>query len=61
MYESAHAAIRANPEHVKKQPKKSKEQKRWNKKKLTNAERKHRIANKKAYLLHLKNLQEAQE
>jgi len=61
MYESAHAAIRANPEHVKKEPKKPKEQKRWNKKKLTNAERKHRIANKKAYLLHLKNLQEAQE
>jgi len=61
IYESAHAAIRKSPEHKKKEAKKPKEQKRWNKKKLTNAERKHRIANKKAYLLHLKNLQEAQE
>lgn len=35
------------------------EQKRWTAKKLTLQQRKHRVANKKAYLLHLKAQQEA--
>jgi len=60
VYKNAHAAIRANPEHVKKEKKQRKpeEQKRFTAKKLTLAQRKHRVSNKKAYLLHLKNLQE---
>jgi len=61
MYERAHALIRAEPSHVKKETKKPKEQKRWNKKKLSLAERKHRIANKKAHLMHLKKIQDGQE
>lgn len=61
MYKKAHEAIRANPGHVKKEPKKPAEQKRFNAKKLTLRERKHRVANKKAYLLHLKKMQEQQE
>jgi len=61
MYKKAHAAIRENPEIAKKEPKKPAEQKRWNAKKLTLRERKHRVSNKKAYLLHLKGLQESAE
>ena len=61
MYKKAHAAIRQNPEHVKKEQKKPAEQKRWTSKKLTDKQRKHRISNKKHYLLHLKSLQEAAE
>jgi hypothetical protein len=45
---AAHAAIRANPEHVKVEPKKPEVQKRWNKKALTLVQRKHNIGNKKA-------------
>jgi len=61
MYERAHALIRADPAHVKKVAKKPKEQKRWNKQKLSLAERKHRVANKKAHLLHLKKIQDGME
>ncbi|KAI1724310.1 ribosomal large subunit proteins 60S l5, and 50S l18 domain-containing protein [Ditylenchus destructor] len=59
LYKTAHAAIRENPEHVKtEKERKPEDQKRWTAKKLTLTERKARVANKKAYLLHLKNLQE---
>lgn len=61
MYKKAHEAIRADPSHPKKEPKKPADQKRFNAKKLTLMERKHRVANKKAYLMHLKNLQDQQE
>lgn len=56
IYKKAHDAIRANPEADKKE--KKVEKKRWTAKKLTLQERKARIATKKAYLLHLKGLQE---
>uniref|UniRef100_A0A0M3HWD0 Large ribosomal subunit protein uL18 n=2 Tax=Ascaris TaxID=6251 RepID=A0A0M3HWD0_ASCLU len=59
MYKKAHAAIRANPAPVSK-PKKKVEKKRWNAKKSTLEVRKNRVRNKKAYLLRLKSLQEAQ-
>jgi len=61
MYKKAHEAIRADPSPVKKETKKPAEQKRFTAKKLSLRERKHRVANKKAYLRHLKNLQEQQE
>jgi large subunit ribosomal protein L5e len=60
IYKKAHDAIRADPSHPKKETKKPAEQKRWNAKKFSLRERKHRVANKKAYLLHLKNVQEQQ-
>lgn len=62
VYKKAHAAIRENPELESKPKKvrKPEEQKRFTAKKLTHRERKHRVANKKSYLLHLKNLQESQ-
>lgn len=59
LYQKAHAAIRENPDHVQVPKKERKEQKRFRPKKLTLQERKHRVANKKAYLLHLKKVQEA--
>jgi large subunit ribosomal protein L5e len=61
LYKKAHELIRANPDRVtkKKDKKEGAEQKRWTAKKLTLKQRKHRVANKKAYLLHLKNAQEA--
>jgi len=50
MYKKAHAAIRADPE-VKPASKKEVVKKRWNRKKLSNAQRKARVAQKKeAYL-----------
>ena len=58
VYKGAHAAIRAHPEHVKKPKKTYDKQKRFTAKRLTHSERKHRVSNKKAYLLHLKNTQE---
>jgi len=62
IYQKAHAAIRENPELVKQEKKKSADKpKRWNAKKLTLVERKHRVANKKAYLLFKKNQKEAAE
>lgn len=57
MYKAAHEAIRANPESAP-TGKKDVEHKRYNKKKLTLTERKARVSSKKAYLLHLKNLQD---
>lgn len=49
IYKKAHEAIRADPSHKKKELKKdSVKQKRWNKRKLTLAERKNRIKQKKA-------------
>ncbi|XP_013880805.1 60S ribosomal protein L5a [Austrofundulus limnaeus] len=50
MYKKAHAAIRANPVHVKK-PKKDVTKKRWNRAKLSLAQRKNRVAQKKASFL----------
>jgi len=63
LYKAAHAAIRANPDHVQKEQKEPKPEghKRWTAKKLTYDQRKHNVSNKKAYLIHLKNLQEAQQ
>jgi large subunit ribosomal protein L5e len=49
MYKKAHAAIRANPEHVQKEKKEVKK-KRWNRAKLTDKARKNRIKQKKEYL-----------
>jgi large subunit ribosomal protein L5e len=60
MYKNAHTAIREHPEHVGKEKKTYAEKKRFGSKKLIDRERKHRIANKKSYLRHLKGLQEAQ-
>ncbi|XP_054889844.1 60S ribosomal protein L5a isoform X1 [Poeciliopsis prolifica] len=50
MYKKAHAAIRANPVHEKK-PKKDVTKKRWNRAKLSLAQRKNRVAQKKASFL----------
>jgi len=47
IYKSAHAAIRADPAHDKKEHEKPVTTKRWNRRKLTNAERKDRVAQKK--------------
>ncbi|CAK1599530.1 unnamed protein product [Parnassius mnemosyne] len=48
IYKKAHEAIRADPSHKKKEAKKEiVKQKRWNKRKLTLAERKNRIKQKK--------------
>ena len=60
MYKKAHEAIRANPAVVKVE-KKPVEKKVWNKKKSTLHERRNRVKNKKAYLMRLKAMQEAQE
>ena len=51
IYKKAHAAIRANPDAVKKEAKKlpeGKRQKRWNRKRLTLADRKNKISQAKA-------------
>ncbi|CAF96378.1 unnamed protein product, partial [Tetraodon nigroviridis] len=50
MYKKAHASIRANPAHEKK-PKKDVKKKRWNRAKLSLAQRKDRVAQKKASFL----------
>lgn len=50
MYKAAHAAIRANPLHEKK-PKKDVKIKRWNRAKLSRAQREDRVAQKKASFL----------
>jgi large subunit ribosomal protein L5e len=47
MYKKAHAAIRANPDHVTKPAKEGIKKKRWNRAKFTNKERKNRIKQKK--------------
>jgi len=51
MYKKAHAAIRANPEHVTKPKKDGIVKKRWNRAKFTTKERKNRIKQKKAAVL----------
>ncbi|XP_031662746.1 60S ribosomal protein L5-like isoform X1 [Oncorhynchus kisutch] len=50
MYKKAHTAIRENPVHEKK-PKKDVKKKRWNRAKLSLAQRKDRVAQKKASFL----------
>ncbi|CAG5115522.1 unnamed protein product, partial [Candidula unifasciata] len=50
LYKKAHAAIRADPE-AKVAAKKEVEKKRWNRVKLSNAQRKARIAQRKAAYL----------
>jgi len=60
MYKAAHAAIRANPEPLAPKEKKV-EKKRWTAKRQTQAEKRNRVKNTKAYLLRLKALQEVQE
>ncbi|XP_044757905.1 60S ribosomal protein L5 [Coccinella septempunctata] len=59
IYKKAHAAIRADPTAEKKETKKPENQKRWNRKKLTLAERKNRVAQKKASFL--KKLEKTEE
>jgi len=49
VYKKAHAAIRANPDHVAKPKKEGIVKKRWNRAKTTNKERKNRIKQKKEY------------
>jgi len=49
VYKKAHAAIRANPDHVAKAKKEGIVKKRWNRAKTTNKERKNRIKQKKEY------------
>lgn len=51
IYIKAHAAIRANPDRVSPKPKENITKKRWNKKKLTLAARRNKIAQKKATVL----------
>lgn len=51
IYIKAHAAIRANPDRVPPKPKENITKKRWNKKKLTLAARRNKIAQKKATVL----------
>lgn len=49
IYKKAHEAIRSDPSHTKKENKQDPaKQKRWNKRKLTLAERKNRIKQRKA-------------
>lgn len=57
MYKKAHAAIRANPDHVQK-PKKEVTKKRWNRAKKNNKERKNRIKQKKEF--HKKKVEAAE-
>lgn len=52
MYKKAHDAIRANPDREAKKEKTG-EPKRWTAKKLNDQQRKHRVANKKAYYRYL--------
>jgi len=64
MYKGAHESIRANPDAAPKKPKKTAteggaaEKKRWTAKRQTRLEREKRVANKKHYLLRLKQMQE---
>ncbi|XP_050512077.1 60S ribosomal protein L5-like [Diabrotica virgifera virgifera] len=56
MYKNAHAAIRANPELEKKAEKAPAPAKRWNRRKLTLADLKDRVAQKnKSYLAKLQD------
>jgi large subunit ribosomal protein L5e len=51
VYKKAHAAIRANPDHVAKPKKEGIVKKRWNRAKLTNKEHKNRIKQRKDHVL----------
>lgn len=51
IYKNAHAAIRSNPEQEKKEKAPPAKPKRWNRRKLTLAERKDRVAQKKKSFL----------
>uniref|UniRef100_A0A3Q2Z6R4 Ribosomal protein L5 n=1 Tax=Hippocampus comes TaxID=109280 RepID=A0A3Q2Z6R4_HIPCM len=51
MYKKGHAAIRVNPVHVKKPKKEVLNKKRWNRAKMSLAQRKNRVAQKKASFL----------
>uniref|UniRef100_A0A8D3C2B4 Ribosomal protein L5 n=1 Tax=Scophthalmus maximus TaxID=52904 RepID=A0A8D3C2B4_SCOMX len=57
MYKKAHATIRENPVHEKKPPKEVKK-KRWNRAKLSLAQRKDRVAQKKASFLRAQEQEE---
>jgi large subunit ribosomal protein L5e len=62
MYKKAHAAIRQDPEHQPKEKKKVEgKPKRWNRVKMTNAQRKDRIKQKKASFLKALEAQKAAE
>jgi large subunit ribosomal protein L5e len=61
MYKKAHAAIRDHPEPLPKKEKPAAESKRFNAKRRTLLDRKNRVKNRKAYMLHLKQQQEAAE
>jgi len=58
VYEKAHAAIRADPSATKKVNAKAGEKKQWAKKKLSLAERKNKVAQKKASFQHAMSLEE---
>lgn len=51
IYKNAHASIRANPEAAKAEKAPPAKPKRWNRRKLTLAERKDRVAQKKKSFL----------
>jgi len=55
LYSKVHDAIRADPTHSKKENNKASEAKRWMPKKRSLAQRKDRIAQKKASFLHALN------
>jgi len=61
LYKKAHANIRAKPEHQAKPARTGGVKKRWNKKKLTLAERKNKVKQRKAYLKSQMELNEAAE
>lgn len=55
LYKKAHASIRADPSHKKKEHAKKATKKRWNDKKLTLAQRKAKVAaHKEAFIAKLK-------
>jgi len=60
-YKKAHQLIRANPDVEKKPERKEIKKKRWNKRKLTLAERKNRVKQRQAYLKSQMELTEAAE
>lgn len=60
IYKKAHQAIRSDPTHKKKDQKSGVVKKRWNAKKLTNEQRKVKVAeHKAAYIAKLKSESEA--
>jgi len=61
IYKKAHASIRAHPEHQKKPERKDVKKKRWNKRKLTLAERNDKVKQRKEYMKRQMELGEANE